>query len=146
MDAQGALFSYLISDNAFTALLATYTPAGGVAGPALFTNEIPEDFVNGVLPCGVIDAPNLNDREPTASERYRDIACNIRFYHIPAGSNKPLLDAAEAAGDSLDLLSSFAYGDDTYVDTTVTGPVRAPTTNPSADGVVLSARLNVKES
>ena len=146
VDSQGALFTILSGDAPFMALLDSYTPSNAVAGPALFTNEIPTEHRLGQKPTAVIDPPDINVRNPTSTENWRDVTNRIRFYHIGAGSNLLLIQAAEAAARLIDQISSVNFGGDIVMDATVTGPVRAPTSDPSADGVLLNARLNIKES
>lgn len=146
VDSQGALFTILSNDGPFLALLSSYTPGDNTARPALFTNEIPTDHRLGQKPTAVIDPPDINVRNPDSTDDWRDVTNRIRFYHIGAGSNLLLIQAAEAAAKIIDSISKFNFGGDIVVDATVNGPVRAPTSDPSADGLLLNARLNIKES
>lgn len=146
LDPQGAVFARLNSQSSVTNIMDTYTPVGGVSGPALFSSAVPPDHKYGPKASAIIDAPTSNQSDDTATEEYRDIVIRVRLYNAPDGSNQTLMQAAETIRDVLKNWPDEVIGGATYKVVSVSGPDAAPTTDPIVDGLLLSVRLLIKES
>ena len=146
LDPQGAVFARLTSLTSVTDFMNTYTPVGGVSGPALFSSLIPADHDLGPKPTAVIDPPFSNLSDDTATEAYRDLSIRVRLYSAPDGSNQALMEAAENIRAALKSWPIETIDGAVYQVQSVSGPDAAPTTDPIVDGLLLSVRLLIKES
>lgn len=146
LDPQGALYARLLSQVSFTNLMDTYTPPGGSSVTALFSSVMPSDHDLGPKVSGIIDAPFLNREDDTATDFNREVGINVRLYNAPDGSNLNLITAGEQARSVIKSWPSEIISGAEYQVASVTGPEAAPTTNPAADGLLLTVRLLIKES
>ena len=141
LDIQGAVYSRLYADATLGGLIASY---GGVA--AVFSDPVPDNIEIGASPVVVVATPFLNEADDTFSEDYRTPSLNVRLYHRPSGSTLALDTAAERVRTLLKSWPTGAITGGSLVDATVTGPVGAPTEDPSLEGRLLTVRLIIQET
>lgn len=110
--------------------------------PAIFNDRAPDDFVFGTKAAVVIPPPSRDEANDTFSEFGREIVQEVRVYAKDAGSTV-IID--QMARDIRDLF--HARPSELIVDggscslATATGPVAAPTTDPSLIGRRVTLRL-----
>lgn len=146
LDPQGAVYSRLIGDNALTALLQTYTPPGGSAGPSIFSTALPNGYDFGPKPSIIIDKPIGNVSDDTYSEDYRDLTIRVRLFATLDGPSGDLNTAAEAARARLKSWAVETINGADYQALDVFGPEDAPSGEPGIDGLLVTARLYIKEA
>ena len=144
IEVQSEVYKRLLADGSLSSLLAAY---GAV--PAIFSVPVPHDYIVGVLPSVLIDYPLGSDDDDTYSENYRNVDIRVRLYGKPdpsVGGTARLNLAANAARDALKTWGRSAVTGGEIISATVSGPVDAPTTDPTNAGRLLNVRLLVKEA
>jgi hypothetical protein len=137
LDITGAVFTRLNSDSTLAALLAPYG-----AGRALVSDPPPADLiVQGPEVVCIIAAPTDNEAEDTYTEDYRRAALNVRLYSRPNGSTLTLDTAAERVRALLRSWPAGSVTGGTLIDAAVSGPVAGPSSDPSVEGRIVTARL-----
>ena len=110
--------------------------------PAIFNDRAPDDFVFSTKAAIVIAAPSADVDASTFSETIRDVTQDVRFYARDTGSTEAIDALARAVRDLF-----HARPDELTVEggvcslATATGPVAAPTTDPSLVGRRVTLRL-----
>ncbi len=141
LDIQGAVYTRLYGDATLGALIASY---GG--NPAVFSDPVPDNIDIQASPIVVVATPFENPSDDTFSEDNRIPSLNVRLYHRPAGSTLALDQAAERVRTVLKSWPVGAIAGGILVDAAVTGPVGAPTEDPSLEGRLLTVRLFIQET
>jgi hypothetical protein len=141
MDIQAAIRERLIGDAAFVALVGSYEEA-----PAVFCDAFPQGFTFGEAPAIIIDQPSQGENDDEFDGEIYTALARVRIYHKPASSGVPLVNARNRARRVLKEWPPQVIEGANYLDATVFGPERAPTTDPSLDGSFLSIRLTIRES
>lgn len=145
INAQYLLFQRLAGDAALAGFLDIFNNS-----PALFTVPVPHDFQAGERACVMIDAPTDDEDEDTYTEEYRNVDINIRMYGKPTpanGGTQNLSDAAAAVYDRLKRWPAQALtGGGRFISATVSGPVGAPTSDPTVVGRLINVRIKLKEA
>lgn len=140
LDIQKAIYTRLAADATLTGLLATFAGA-----PAIFSSRIHADHTLGDPPTIIISQPKANTSDDDASDDWREALVDCRVYNIPNGSTSTLNQAGERARTVLKSWPVETIDGAVYQAAAVTGPVEAPTSDPSADGLLVSVRLRIKE-
>lgn len=145
INAQYLVFQRLAGDAVLSGLLDVFK-----ASAALFTVPVPHDFEAGERACVMIDAPTDDEDQDTYTEEYRLVDMNIRLYGKPTpanGGTQNLSDAAAAVYERLKRWPAEALtGGGRFVSATVSGPVGAPTSDPTVVGRLINVRIMIKES
>lgn len=144
IEAQFEVFKRLSGDINVTTLLNSFG-----ASPAIFTVPVPHTFVVAGLPSVLIDYPFSATDDDTYTEEYTFFDINVRLYAKPdpaLGGTARLNAAARAVRRSLKDWGPVAVEGGQVISATVTGPVDAPTTDPTNAGRLVSVRLYAKES
>lgn len=137
LDITGAVFSRLSSDSTLLALLAAYG-----SGRALVSDPPPADLiVEGPAVVCIVAAPFDDEAADTYTEDYRRAALNVRLYSRPNGSTLTLDTAAERVRALLRSWPAGAVTGGTLIDAAVSGPVAGPSSDPSVEGRIVTARL-----
>lgn len=142
IDPQGDVYKRLTGDSELASMLGRYA----AVEVALFSDFVPSDLTIEESPVGVVSAPITNTQDDTYDQDYRRVELNVRFYHRPSGSSLILDQAADKARSVLKLWPAGAITGGSLVSATVTGPVSAPTDDPSLSGRLLNVRLLIKET
>ncbi|WP_313007469.1 hypothetical protein [Brevundimonas vesicularis] len=113
---------------------------------AIFNDRAPDDFQFSGKAALIIAAPSADIDASTFSETIRDITQDVRLYARDTGSTA----AIDALGrDIRDLFhlhaSQIEVEDGTCSLATATGPVAAPTTDPSLVGRRVQLRIQLKK-
>jgi hypothetical protein len=143
IDAQAILYQRLSGDITVTSLMGGYG-----AGAAIFSVPVPHNFVVGVEPSTLIDYPLGSEDDDSYTEFYRVVDIRVRLYGKPdpsVGGTAALNRAAEAVRDSIKNWPRSAVAGGVMISATVSGPVDAPTTDPTNAGRLLNVRLKLKE-
>ena len=145
INAQYLIFQRLAGDAALAGFLDIYNNS-----PALFTVPVPHEFEAGERACVMIDAPTDDENDDTYSEEYRIIDINIRVYGKPTpanGGTQNLSDAAAAVYWRLKRwMPENLSGGGKLVSATVSGPVGAPTTDPTLVGRLINVQIKLEEA
>jgi hypothetical protein len=145
INAQAEIFKRLAGDITLAGLLDGYG-----AAPAVFSVPVPHNYVVGFLPSVLVDYPLGSEDEDTYTEEYRQVDVRVRLYAKPdpsQGGTAKLNLAADAVYRSLKTWSKAPLdGGGEMISATVTGPVDAPTTDPTNAGRLVSVRLFLKEA
>lgn len=145
VDAQSEVYKRLVGTAGLIALLDTY----GVV-PAVFSTPSPHDYVTSVLPSILVDYPLGSDDQDTYTEQYRLIDLRVRLYAKPDPSQGGTARLNSAANEARQALKTWGpvdlIGGERIISATVSGPVDAPTTDPTNAGRLLNVRLFVKEA
>jgi hypothetical protein len=137
LDITGAVFTRLSSDATLLALLAAYG-----SGRALVSDPPPADLiVQGPEVVCIVAAPFDDEAEDTYTEDYRRTSLNVRLYSRPNGSTLALDTAAERVRALLKTWPAGAVTGGTLIDAAVSGPVAGPSSDPSVEGRIVTARL-----
>jgi hypothetical protein len=137
LDITGAVFTRLSSDATLLALLATYG-----SGKAIVSDPPPSDLLveSAAVVC-IVAAPTDNEAEDTYTEDYRRTSLNVRLYSRPNGSTLALDTAAERVRALLRSWPAGSVTGGTLIDAAVSGPVAGPSSDPSVEGRIVTARL-----
>jgi hypothetical protein len=137
MSASKDVRDYLLGNGALIALVASYD-----AGPAVFDGRFPGGIKIGADPALIIDVPRRVEPDNDFSVRGRSLHLNIRLYRRIDNSD-PGPGNVDAAADLItDLFDarSFDIGP-THYQSTVAGPVDAPTDDKSLIGRLIQLSL-----
>ncbi len=140
MDLQAIIYEKLINDPTVTAHVDDST-----GHHAIYTSFIPEGVLLGEKVVIVVDIATSDDNEDTFSEEYRRASTLVRMYTKPRGSEKALVDAAEAVRKSLKAWLPGAVAGGEFVGGTVTGPITAPVASPDERGRMITLETLIKE-
>ena len=142
LDIIGALYTRLSSD---ATLLAALKPYG--AGRAIVSDPPPSDLLaDSDDPILIVGAPFADEADDTYTEDYRAVAVNIRLYHRPAGSSLSLDTAAERVRTLLRSWPAGAVTGGSLINAAVSGPVAGPSSDPSVEGRIVTARMIFRET
>lgn len=115
--------------------------------PAVFNDRAPDDFVFGSKAAIVISAPDSDVDASTYSERIRLIGQAVRIYGRDDGSTASIDALARLVRDAFDnQQGALVVTGGKCTAATATGPVGAPTTDPSLIGRRVSLRLELQET
>jgi hypothetical protein len=115
--------------------------------PAIFNDRAPDDFVFSAKAAIVIAAPSADVDASTFSETIRDVTQDVRFYARDTGSTAAVDALGRLIRDLFHLQASeIEVEDGTCNLATATGPVAAPTTDPSLVGRRVSLRLQLERN
>lgn len=145
LDIAGAIRTRLAGDATLVALLSAY---GSPSGPAIFVGDtIPEDMIEAITdkPAIIVEEPGIQDDASDYTSAQRSVQTNIRLYNKPNGSGLPMLNAAERARTLLHHWATESFSTGELHGSFVSGPQRAPTSDPSLEGRLLIVRLEIKE-
>lgn len=110
--------------------------------PAIFNDRAPDDFQFSDKAALVIAAPSADIDASTFSETIRDITQDVRLYARDTGSTADIDALGRDIRDLFHLQASqIEVEDGTCSLATATGPVAAPTTDPSLVGRRVTLRL-----
>jgi hypothetical protein len=140
LDIAGGVRARLAGDDVLAGMLASYQ-----AAPAIFTDPVPDDFETQERASIVVAEPHLNESDNTFSSKGRRASVRARIYAKPNGSTAPLLDAAERARSLFNDWSASDFGGGVLEASFVSGPVPAPTDDPSIEGRLLTIQLVITE-
>jgi len=136
-----AIFARLSGSSEIIAALDTIDGA-----PAIFSDRAPDDFVFSEKAAVVIAAPSADIDLSTFSETIRGITQDVRFYARDAGSTADIEALGRAIRDLFHLQASeIEVEDGTCSLATATGPVAAPTTDPSLVGRRVQLQLQLRK-
>lgn len=109
---------------------------------AIFNDRAPDDFQFSDKAALVIAAPSADTDASTFSETIRDITQDVRLYARDTGSTADIDGLGRHIRDLFHLQASqIEVEDGTCSLATATGPVAAPTTDPSLVGRRVTLRL-----
>jgi hypothetical protein len=115
--------------------------------PAIFNDRAPDSFQFDAGFAVVIAAPSSDEDASTFSETIRAITQEVRIYAKDTGSTAEIDDLARAIRDLFHLQADALIVGGGKVNTaTATGPVAAPTTDPSLIGRRVMLRLELQET
>jgi hypothetical protein len=142
LDIKAAVVGRLSGDMALAAMLLPYNGA-----PAIVADPAPADLeIIDKRPVVIMAKPVNDENDDTFSEAYRVVRFNVRVYSRP---DEQTLEIDQAAEKARSILTSWPAGDVSggrFVSATVSGPVDAPTDDPSIEGRLLQVRAIFKES
>lgn len=142
IDPQAVIFARLTGDVTLSAMLAEYAGA-----PAVFEDgKVPVEFEHGELPCIVITSPSNAANPDTFDANGRNEQVTARLYHKPEGSSLALQQAAERVRVLFKNWGPSSVTGGTVIHAEVSGPIPAPTDDPSLDGRIVSISLLIKET
>lgn len=140
MDTQKAIFTRLIGDSQFLALMDTY---GGQ--PAVFSDRFPPDFTLGEKPACIISLPKTNQGDDASDDYNNDVLSPVRFYHKPNGSSAALVGAAWRAVTLFRNWPPEVIDGLNYQVESVAGPENAPAEDPDVQGALVHVRQYIGE-
>lgn len=142
IDPQGVAFSRMAADATLTALLAEFQEA-----PAIFEDgQVPPEFQFGSTPIAVVASPAHQGDDDTFDADMRREQITVRLYHRAEGSSLPLQAAAEQVRALFKNWGPSAITGGTMVNATVSGPLPAPTEDPTLDGRIVYLTMLIKET
>lgn len=109
-------------------------------------DNVPANFPYTTKPLIIVEDPQHSGNEDTFDEAYRRESVGLRFYHKPDGDYLPLTTAAEWARKLFENWGPTSIEGGEVVNTTVSGPARGPTTDPTLAGRVLRINFLIKET
>ena len=143
INAQSLVYQQLASVPALASTLDAFG-----AAPAIFSVPVPHNYTVSALPSVLIDVPISAEDDDTYTEEYRVIDIRIRVYQKPDpknGGTAKLDLAASQVRNALKFWPKGAVEGGQFISATVSGPVDAPTSDPTNSGRLVSARLFFKE-
>lgn len=141
MNSTAAIYARLTTASAITSALDTWNGL-----PAIFDDRAPDDFVFSTKAAIVIAAPSADTDASTFSETIRDVTQDVRLYARDTGSTAAIDDLGRLIRDLFHLKASEIEVDDGSCNlATATGPVAAPTTDPSLVGRRVQLRLQLRK-
>lgn len=141
MNSTAAIFARLSADTAIKAKLDVRK-----SKPAIFNDRAPDDFVFDKKAAIVIAAPTADTDASTFSETIRDITQDVRIYAKDSGSTVSIDDLGRMVRDLFHLRpAELTVTGGSCSLATATGPVAAPTTDPSLVGRRVSLRLQLRK-
>lgn len=141
MNSTKAIYQRLAGSAEVVAALDTVSGA-----PAIFNDRAPDDFVFSTKAAIVIAAPSADTDASTFSETIRDVTQDVRLYARDTGSTAAIDDLGRLIRDLFHLKASEIEVDDGSCNlATATGPVAAPTTDPSLVGRRVQLRLQLRK-
>lgn len=142
MDSTATIYARLTAVPAIVAALDTWNGL-----PAIFNDRAPDEFVFSEKAALIIGAPTTDDDASTLTETVRLIVQPIRIYAKDEGSSDELDRLGRHVRDAFHLQAASLVVDGGKATTaTATGPVEAPTTDPSLIGRRVSVRLELQET
>ena len=142
MNSTALIFDRLTGASGIQARLATLEGA-----PAIFNDRAPDDFIFGDGAVVVIAAPTGDADASTFTETVRDITQEVRIYAKDSGSTAIIDQLARDIRDLFHLQAANLTVTGGVVSTsTATGPVAAPTTDPSLIGRRVTLRLELQRN
>lgn len=142
MNSTAAIFTRLSTAPTIVSELDTYAGA-----PAIFSDRAPDDFDFADKAALIIAAPFSDDPEETFTEIGRAIRQDVRIYAKDTGSTLDVDNLARAVRKLFHNQPAALIVDGgkcTII--TATGPVAAPTTDPSLVGRRVTLRLELQET
>ena len=141
MNSTAAIFARLNDDASLIAGLDLFS-----GSPAIFNDRAPDDFVFSDKAALVIAAPSADTDASTFSETIRDITQDVRLYARDTGSTADIDALGRVVRDLFHLQASQIEVEGGSCNlATATGPVAAPTTDPSLVGRRIQLRLQLKK-
>lgn len=142
IDPQAVAYARLTGDATLAAMLATYG-----SGRAVFEDgKTPPEFAFGTAPAVLVGAPAHQGNDDSFDADMRLEQLIVRLYHRPDGSSLPLHTAAERVRALFNKWGPAAITGGTMINATVSGPVPAPTEDPTLDGRLMYLTLLIKET
>lgn len=143
MDTFALIHARLSGDAALAADLSFYD-----AAPAIFSERGPDGFMfEGPTAAVIIAAPTGNEPDDTLTEFGREVRQDVRLYANDTGSSALLDRAAERVRSLFHARhADLSITGGKVVGSRVTGPVAAPTTDPSLIGRRLTLQLTLEEN
>lgn len=144
MDSTATIFARLTSSVSVSQRLAEFE-----GDPAIFDDSAPDDYVfsehgEAVI---VIAIPSQDDDASTLTETIRAVTQDVRVYARRTGSNEEIDQLARDIRDLFHLKAAeLSVDGGTVTIATATGPVAAPTTDPSLIGRRVVVRLELQEN
>lgn len=141
MNSTAAIFARLAGAASITQRLAAFD-----AAPAIFSDAAPDAFVFADLAATIIAAPTADDDASTYTETIRAVTQDVRLYAKHTGSTADLDQLARDVRDLFHLRpSEMSVTGGVVTIATATGPVAAPTTDPSLIGRRVTLRLELQK-
>jgi hypothetical protein len=145
IDPQAEVFKRLASASALLPLLDSYG-----ASASIFAVPAPHDYTVSFAPSILVDYPLGSDDNDTYTEEYRVVDLRVRLYAKPDPSQGGTAKLNLAANEAYQALKTWGpvnlTGGARMISATVSGPVDAPTTDPTNAGRLLNVRLFLKEA
>lgn len=145
IDPQAEVFKRLASAPALLPLLDSYG-----ASPSIFSVPAPHDYTVSFAPSVLVDYPLGSDDNDTYTEEYRVVDLRVRLYSKPDPSQGGTAKLNLAANEAYKALKTWGpaslIGGGRMISATVSGPVDAPTTDPTNAGRLLNVRLFLEEA
>jgi hypothetical protein len=145
IDPQAEVFKRLASASALVPLLDSYG-----AAPSVFAVPAPHDYTVSFAPSILVDYPLGSDDDDTYTEQARIVDLRVRLYAKPDPSQGGTAKLNLAANEVYRALKTWGpaslIGGGRMVSATVSGPVDAPTTDPTNAGRLLNVRLFLEEA
>lgn len=142
LNSTRAIFDRLMSLSALVDALDHFD-----GSPAVFSDRAPDDFVFSTKAAVVIAAPSADTDASTFSETIRDITQDVRLYARDTGSTADIDALGRDIRDLFHLQASeIEVEGGTCSLATATGPVAAPTTDPSLVGRRVLLRLQLERN
>ena len=141
MNSTAAIFDRLNGSPSITERLDNFN-----GGAAIFNDRAPDDFVFSDKAALVIAAPSADTDASTFTETIRDITQDVRLYARDTGSTADIDALGRDIRDLFHLQASQSEVEGgSCALATATGPVAAPTTDPSLVGRRVQLRLQLKK-
>lgn len=107
---------------------------------------VPAKFNYTTKPLIIVEDPQHGGNEDTFDQAYRRESVGLRLYHKPDEDYLPLITAAEWARKLFENWGPTSIDGGEVVNSTVSGPTRGPTTDPTLAGRVLRINFLIKET
>jgi len=141
MNSTRAIFTRLIGATDIVSGLDQHKGA-----PAVFSDRAPDGFVFSGKAAIVIAAPSADVDASTFTETIRDITQDVRIYARDTGDAEAFNQLARDVRDLFHLRpSEMSVTGGVVTIATATGPVAAPTTDPSLIGRRVTLRLELQK-
>lgn len=144
MDSTAAIFARLAGDGLLGQDLMEWQ-----GQPAIFSDAAPDDLLKDGLTglIAIIAAPAADEADDTFTERARAVRQDVRLYARFTGSSATLDAMARRVRDLFHLQpESLSVEGGRVTIATASGPVAAPTTDPSLVGRRVTLRLTLQEN
>lgn len=141
--------------NSTATIFARLTGASGISGrlgdftgsPAIFNDRAPDAFQFDAGAAVVIAAPTSDEEASTFTETVRAITQEVRIYAKDTGSTAEIDQLARDVRDLFHMQAAALTVAGGKANTaTASGPVAAPTTDPSLIGRRIVVRLELQEN
>lgn len=143
LDIVGGVCARLAAASGFPAMLATFEGL-----PAILSGDVlPENLADVVetKPVCIVNSPFYDEDTSDLTAQRRDVKLHLLFYAKTGGAGLDLLTATERAKEIFRNVDQATFSTGKLEASFVSGPLRAPTEDPSIEGRLLTLSLTIKE-